>query len=204
MSFLDPEFLIHSLGLLGIFAIIFAETGFPVAFFLPGDTLLFAAGIFAAQGVFPLTSVFVVVFVAGALGYIVGYAIGKRAGISLFVRDDSLFFKRQYVARAQSFYEKHGAKTIFVARFIPIIRTFAPVVAGIGQMKYSRFSLFNIMGVAFWALITPSLGYFFGSKIPNIDSYIAPVIGGIVVLSFVPVLWPVIRAQLRKPSSPTE
>lgn len=202
MQFLDPEFLIRSLGLFGVFAIIFAETGFPAGFFLPGDTLLLATGVLAAQGAFPLWAAIVCIFFAGALGYIVGYAIGKRAGISLFTRKNSFFFKREYIAKAEHFSEKHGAKTIFFARFIPIIRTFAPTVAGIGQMKYSKFSFFNISGAAFWAVLIPSVGYFFGSRIPNIEKYIAPTVLIVILLSFGSVLVQFLREKYRKSSSP--
>ena len=186
MSSLIP--FIQAAGYIGIFAIIFAETGLLVGFFFPGDTLLFAAGVLASQGFFNIWIVLVLACVAAVTGDSVGYWIGRKLGPKLFVREDSRFFKRHYVVRAQHFYEKYGKKTIFLARYVPVVRTFAPVVAGVGEMKYKIFFLYNVFGGIIWCLSVGLLGYFLGAKISNIDAYILPIIAVIFVLSFLPVI----------------
>jgi len=179
---------IETAGYIGLFGIIFAESGLLFGFFLPGDTLLFAAGLLAAKGYFSIEILLIVVSVAAITGDSVGYLIGKKVGPKLFNREDSLFFKREYVLRAQAFFQKHGKKTILLARYIPIVRTFAPVVAGIGEMPYRTFLVFNVLGGLLWCSSIGLLGYFFGTKIPNVDTYILPVVIGIFVLSFIPVI----------------
>ena len=156
--------------------IVFAESGLLIGFFLPGDTLLFTAGFFAGQGVLPLGLLIVTVVAAAIIGDNVGYEIGKRSGPKLFTKKDSLFFRKDYVDKASAFYEKHGGKTIIMARFVPVIRTFAPVVAGIGKMPHKRFMLYNMVGGVAWGAGVTLLGYWLGSKIPNIDKYLLPVI----------------------------
>jgi membrane-associated protein len=178
---------IEAAGYIGIFAIIFAETGLLVGFFLPGDTLLFAAGILASKGYFNVAILLVIASVAAIVGDSVGYFIGKKLGPRIFKKEDSLFFKKEYVARAQVFFAKHGKKTIVLARYIPIVRTFAPVVAGVGAMPYKTFFAYNVAGGILWCFSMILAGYFLGARIPNIDAYILPVIIGIFVLSFVPV-----------------
>jgi membrane-associated protein len=161
---------------------------------LPGDTLLLAAGILAAAGTFSLWTLLPVIVLSTILGNTVGYQIGKRAGPKLFNKKDSLLFKKEYLEKAEAFYEKHGSKTIFLARFIPIVRTFAPIVAGVAKMDQKVFNLYNVTGGFFWGVSVTLLGYFFGSKIPNIDHYILPLILGIMVLSIAsPLLHKIIR-----------
>jgi membrane-associated protein len=184
----DLKLLIETVGYLGVFAIIFAETGLFFGFFLPGDSLLFTAGILASQGLLNIHILSVTLFLAAVLGDSVGYWFGHKVGRKLFNRKDSLLFHRDNVLRARSFYEKHGKKTIILARFIPIIRTFAPIVAGIGEMNYSTFLVFNITGGALWAVGIPLIGFFFGRSIPNIDHYLLPIIALIVFISILPAL----------------
>lgn len=180
----DVESIIMGGGLLLIGLIVFAESGLLIGFFFPGDTLLLAAGIFAAQGQFSLLSAVLVILVCAILGGRVGYEIGRRAGPTLFKKEDGILFRHEYVDQAEAFYEKHGGKTVILARFIPVIRTFAPVVAGIGKMNLTRFNIYNIIGSSLWAIGVTCAGYFFGSKIPNIDTFILPVILFVTVLTF--------------------
>lgn len=175
--------IIQSGGLLLIAFIVFAESGLLVGFFLPGDTLLFGAGLYASQGKLSLPLLLISVIAAAIIGDNVGYSIGRRSGPRLFRKKDGLFFRREYIDQAEKFYEKHGGKTIILARFIPIIRTFAPVVAGIGKMPRQRFMIYNVVGGVIWGTVMPLLGYSVGSRIPHLDKYIEYVILGIVVLS---------------------
>lgn len=184
----DVEHIIQSGGLLVIGLIVFAESGLLIGFFLPGDTLLFAAGFFAAQGKLNLFSLLAVLIVAAIVGDNVGYTIGKHSGKRLFKKKDGLFFRHEYIERAEQFYEKHGGKTIILARFVPIVRTFAPMVAGMGNMNRRRFMLFNIVGAFLWSVSITLLGYWLGSKIPNIDKYILPVILLATIFTFSPPL----------------
>jgi membrane-associated protein len=185
---MNVEHLIQSGGLLLIGAIVFAESGLLVGFFLPGDTLLFSAGFFASQGELPILGLMAVVMIAAIVGDNVGYEIGKRNGHRIFRKKDGLFFRHEHIARAEAFYEKHGGKTVILARFIPVVRTFAPVVAGVGKMSHRRFLAFNIVGGVLWGGGVSLLGYWLGSRIPNIDKYIYPIIGLAVALSVLPAL----------------
>lgn len=183
---MDLVYLIETIGYLGLFAIIFAESGLLIGFFLPGDSILFTAGFLAAKGILSLPILLVTCFVAAVLGDNVGYAFGYRIGKRLFQRKDSLFFHKQNVLKAQKFYEKHGAKTIVIARFMPVVRTFAPIVAGIGTMHYRTFVIYNLVGGILWALGLNIAGYFLGSLIPDVDRYLLPIIIFIVVASIAP------------------
>lgn len=176
--------LLASGGLLVIALILFAETGLLLGFFLPGDTLLLAAGILAAAGTFSLATLLPVIVISTILGNIVGYEIGHRAGPKLFKKKDNKIFRHEYLERAELFYEKHGGKTILFARFIPIIRTFAPIVAGIGNMDKKLFNFYNVVGGLVWGIGVTLIGYFFGQRIPNLDHYILPVILAVVIISF--------------------
>ena len=185
---MDPKPLIEAFGTLGIFAIVFAESGLLFGFFLPGDSLLFTAGLLASQGTLNFPVIVTGCFVAAVVGDQVGYYIGRRAGPAIFRRPDSRFFHQKNVDRARDYFEKHGSKTIVLARFIPIVRTFAPVVAGVAQMEYRRFVSFNVIGGFLWAVGITTLGYVLGNTIPDIDRYLLPIIGLIVAVSFVPVI----------------
>src|SRR6476659_5422954 len=168
----DVEGLVRTGGLVALVVIVFVETGLLVGFFLPGDSLLVTAGIFAAHGQLDLTLLNTTLSVAAIAGDSVGYGIGRRTGPKLFSRPDSLLFNRKHLVSAQEFYERHGAFTIFVARFMPIIRTFAPVVAGVGAMQYRKFIAYNVFGGIFWVLSMTLAGYFLGTLIPNIQEKI--------------------------------
>ncbi|MBP7811489.1 MAG: VTT domain-containing protein [Candidatus Moranbacteria bacterium] len=181
--------LIRTVGLLGLFAIVFAETGLFLGFFFPGDSLLFVAGLLAAQGLFPVSVLILILLIAAITGNIAGYWFGKKVGPKLFEREDSLLFRKAHVRRAQSFYEKHGAKTIMLARFIPIVRTFGPIVAGIAEMNYRSFMFYNAVGAVLWTVGLTVSGYLFGNLITDIDRYLLPVILAIIALSFLPAVW---------------
>lgn len=186
--FLEPKTLIMTLGTLGVIAIIFLETGVFFGFFFPGDSLLFTAGFLASQGYVSLPGLLIGAFVAAVIGDSVGYAFGRRVGPALFSRDDSVLFNKKHVIEAQRFYEKHGGKTIILARFMPFIRTFAPIVAGIGTMRYRTFVAYNTIGGFVWTWGMLWLGYGLGELIPNPDSYIVPIILAIVLISTFPVI----------------
>ena len=161
-SLTDVETLVRVGGLTAMTIIIFAETGLMVGFFLPGDSLLVTAGVFAARGNLSIWALNGLLIAAAIIGDTVGYWIGRRAGEALFTRPKSLFFRPQHLRRAHDFYEKHGGKTIILARFMPIVRTFAPVVAGMGKMEYRRFLSFNVIGGVAWVVSMTLIGYFLG------------------------------------------
>jgi membrane-associated protein len=185
--FLDPQNLLVTFGMIGLFLIIFAESGLLVGFFLPGDSLLFTAGLFAAQGTLSLPVILVGCFIAAVAGDQVGYLFGKRVGPSLFKRPDSRLFKQEYVEQARAFFEKHGPRTIVLARFVPIVRTFVPVLAGVGTMPYRTFATYNVVGGLLWAVGVILLGYLLGGLIPDIDTYLLPIIAVIILVSVTPI-----------------
>ncbi|HLD27053.1 MAG TPA: VTT domain-containing protein [Patescibacteria group bacterium] len=195
MSFFTLSFteLIPALGYIGITAIIFAESGLLIGFFLPGDSLLFTAGFLASQHIFDIKILTILSFIAAVLGDSVGYLFGQKVGKKLFQRKDSLIFHKDHLIKARQFYEKHGKKTIVLARFLPIIRTFAPIVAGMGDMKYSVFIVFNIVGGMIWAVGLTLAGYFLGNLIPDVDTYLFPIVIGIIMLSVSPHLIHIIK-----------
>ena len=182
-----PE-LISFGGYFILFAIIFIETGIMLGFFLPGDSLLITAGLFAARGDLNIYILIPLLSFAAIAGDSVNYWIGKKAGHALFHRKESRFFKKKYLISAQKFYDKHGGKTIVLARFVPIIRTFAPVVAGIANMDYKKFLSFNIFGGIFWVSSMLLIGFFLGKTIPNIEKNIHIVILIVIALSFIPLI----------------
>ena len=184
---------LQTTGLVGVIAVIFAESGLLIGFFLPGDSLLFTAGFLASQHVFSITLLVVGCIIAAIVGDNVGYVFGNRVGKKIFTRDDSFFFRKQHLARAKIFYETYGPKTIVLSRFIPVIRTFAPIVAGAGEMNYRTFLLYNAMGGALWAGGMTMLGYALGSLIPNVDRYLLPLVILIALLSFLPPLISVLK-----------
>jgi membrane-associated protein len=192
---LDLGTILRTVGYIGIFAIVFTESGLLVGFFLPGDSLLFTAGLLASQGVFDVGILAIGCFIAAAAGDSVGYGIGHRFGRRLFTKDDSLFFHKDHLVRANAFYAKHGGKTIILARFMPFIRTFAPVVAGIGDMRYTSFLAFNLIGAFLWAIGMTVAGYFLGSLIPDIDKYVLPIIGVIVLVSVAPGVYHALKTE---------
>lgn len=195
---LDVHNIIESGGLLLITAIVFAESGLLLGFFLPGDTLLFSAGFFAAQGKLPLSWLLLLVVIAAIAGYYMGYHIGRRFGPRLFKKPNGVLFRQEYLTRSQEFYKKHGGKTIFLSRFVPIVRTFAPVVAGMGSMEIKRFNMFNVLGALVWGGGVTLLGYWLGSRIPNVDRYLLPVILLAMAVSFGPTLYHLGKSLLNK------
>ncbi len=167
----DSEHIVQSGGLLAIGLMIFAESGLLFGFIFPGDTLLLAAGFFAGQGKLPIVWLIVVTVVAAVLGDNVGYRIGRNLGPKFFNRKNGLLFRRDYIEKTQAFYNKHGGKTIVIARFVAYIRTFAPVVAGMGKMQWQLFAFYNFFGGLFWGVGLPMVGYLIGSSFPGIDRY---------------------------------
>ncbi len=188
----DLQALITTVGVIGVAAIVFAESGLLIGFFLPGDSLLFTAGFLTQQGVITINvHVFAaILFIAAAAGDSVGYAFGHKVGRRLFKRKESLLFHPDNLAHAERFYEEHGSKTIVLARFIPVVRTFAPIVAGIGRMKYRTFLAYNLVGAFLWAVGLTYVGYFVGawfeSRGVSIDHYLLPIIAVIVLISIAP------------------
>ena len=190
MDIFDIKGLIEAVGTLGLVLIIFAESGLLLGIIFPGDSLLFTAGLFAATGKFGLNIVAVAggAFIAAVLGAQVGYWIGKKYGPKLFSRPDSRIFKHEYVERSRTFFEKHGSKTIVLARFVPFVRTLVPPMAGMGEMELRTFTMFNIIGAALWAVGVTMLGYVVGDAIPpdKVDTYLLPIIAVIILISMIP------------------
>lgn len=185
-------------GYVVLVAIVFTETGLLVGFFLPGDSLLVTAGLVAATGGLNIWWLNVLLCVAAVTGDSTGYAIGARIGPRLFTRPKSLLFNPMHVQRTREFYARHGAKTIVIARFVPIIRTFAPVVAGVGQMEYRRFVLYNVVGGVGWVVSMTWAGYLLGQAIPDIDRHIHIVVGIVIVLSVIPIAVEILRGRRRR------
>ena len=192
---LDLPAFITAIGHLGVFAIVFAESGLFIGFFLPGDSLLFTAGLLASKGYLNLALLVGGSVVSAILGDSVGYAFGRRVGPRIFSREDSILFHKKHIKRTKKFYEKHGAKTIILARFMPIVRTFAPILAGVGEMRYRTFITYNVMGGALWAAGVPMLGYTLGQTIPGIDRYLIPIVLVIIFLSVLPPILEIIRER---------
>jgi membrane-associated protein len=186
---IDVSQLIQSGGLVAIAIIIFAESGMMVGFFFPGDTLLLSAGVLVSTGKLALGTTILVVAIAAILGDNTGYTLGKLMGKRLFRKKDGILFRHEYVERAEIFYEKHGAKTMLIAHFVPIVRSFAPLVAGVGHMPRIKFVTFDAIGDVAWTALMITLGYWFGKRIPNLDHYILPVAVVVMILSFTPTLW---------------
>jgi membrane-associated protein len=179
-------------------AIVFTETGLLVGFFLPGDSLLITAGLVATTGALNIWWLNALLIVAAVVGDSVGYAIGARLGPRIFTRDKSVLFHPRHIERTRAFYARHGAKTIVIARFVPIIRTFAPVVAGVGQMPYRQFLLYNIAGGVGWVTSMTWAGYLLGQAVPNIAEHIHVVVGIVILLSLIPIGIEILRERRRR------
>ena len=186
MPHFDLKDLIETVGYVGIFAIVFAETGLLIGAFLPGDSLLFTAGFLASQGHLNIWILVPLCFVAAVIGDATGYSIGIRFGRSLFRKPESRFFKPEYLVKSEAFFEKHGGKAIILARFMPIVRTFAPVIAGVSAMQYRKFAVYNVAGAVLWAIGVTVAGYFLGKSIPSVDRYLLPIIAAIILVSVAP------------------
>lgn len=180
--------LIETVGYLGLFVIVFAESGLFFGFFLPGDSLLFTAGFLASQGILSIWLLSPLLFGAAVLGDTVGYAFGRKVGPKIFTKPESKLFRPEHVVRAHRFFVEHGNKAIVLARFIPIIRTFVPIVAGVGNMPYRNFVTYNIVGGFVWAVGLTALGYTLGAQIPQAEQYLHWIIGAIIAVSFIPVI----------------
>lgn len=195
---------IKLVGVFGIAAVIFAESGLLIGFFLPGDSLLFTAGFLVHTGFLPvnINVLVAILFVAAVAGDSVGYAFGRKVGPHIFKRPDSLLFRKENIETAQKFYEKHGGKTIIIARFIPIVRTFAPVIAGVGKMHYKTFLSYNIVGGALWAAGVTYIGYFAGAWLTSmgvdIDSVLLPIVAVIILLSITPPAYHILKDKKRR------
>ena len=200
---IDPDHLLSSFGLLGLLIIVFAECGLLIGFFLPGDTLLFSAGLLTATGTLdlPLWVLLVLVPVAAVAGNLVGYWIGYKAGPAVFNKPDSRIFRQEYVDRSHDFFEKYGARTIVLARFVPIVRTFATVMAGASRMRFSTYAIYSLIGGILWGTGVTALGYYLGQIefVRNtVEPLIEPIIVGIVLLSLVPAAVELLRSRRRR------
>jgi len=200
-EWLDPEWLLNAFGsfaLVGACLIVFVETGLLVGFLLPGDSLLFTLGLLIATGIVdtPIAVAAAAVGVSAFLGDQVGYLIGKKAGPKIFNRPDSRFFKQGYVDKTYAYFDKYGGRTIVLARFVPIVRTFAPVVAGVSKMHYRTFVTYNVVGAVAWGVGVTLLGFWLG-RIEFVQTYIEPILLGIVFLSVVPIAVELLRARSR-------
>jgi membrane-associated protein len=184
--FTDLPGLIEAIGLLGVAAMVFAESGLFFGFFFPGDSLLFTAGFLASQGVFGIAPLAFLAAAAAVAGDSAGYWFGRKIGPRIFTRRDSFWFSHERVEEAHRFFERNGSKSIFLARFIPAVRTFTPIVAGVAGMRYSSFISWNAIGGLVWGAGMPLLGYFLGAAVPGVDRYLLPIVGLIVVLSLIP------------------
>jgi membrane-associated protein len=176
-------------GYIGMPLIIFAETGLLIGIFLPGDSLLVTAGFLASQGYFNVWLLGTLLNIAATAGNQSGYWLGRTAGPRIFAREESRFFKKKYVQRAHDFYARHGGKTIIIARFVPIVRTFAPVIAGVGRMRYRTFVMFDVIGGVLWIWSTLLIGYFIPRWIPGAKDHIEQVILAVILLSLLPGVW---------------
>ena len=194
------ESLIHTIlafSYIGIFLIVFAETGLLAGFFLPGDSLLIAAGLLAASGELNLWGVMAAVVAGGILGCISGYFIGQRFGPAIFRNQHSRFFKPQYVSQAEAFFTQYGMQAVILARFVPIVRTLVPTLAGVSRMPLGIFTAYNVVGAVLWGVGLPALAYFFGRLIPNLDQYILLIVGVILVLSVIPIAIKLLQTRRR-------
>lgn len=195
---------IEVIGYPGLFLIIFAESGTVVGFWLPGASLLFTAGLLASKGLFNPWILIPTVTVAAILGDNAGYWFGNKIGIKLFTRPNSRFFHQEHLRRTQHFYEEHGAKAIVLARFIPIVRSFAPIVAGIASMNYRTFMIYNLVGAFMWATGVTAAGYFLGETIPGIQDYVTYIVFGIIFVTMIPLFWETYKAHRdRDPELPS-
>ena len=191
--FLNPETLVSTLGYAGIFAIIFVESGFFFGFFLPGDSLLFTAGFLASQGNLNIWNVIFGSFVATALGVLIGYLFGRKIGNRIFFKKGSFLFDPKNLERTHIFYQKYGTKTIVLSRFVPIVRTFAPILAGVGEMNLKLFLKCDLLGSILWVGIVVPVGFFFGKHIPSIHNYVLPAVGVLFLLTFTPLFIPLVK-----------
>jgi membrane-associated protein len=185
--------LIRGAGYLGVLGIVYAETGLLVGVFLPGDSLLFTAGFLASQGALRIGVLCLLTGIGAVLGDNTGYWLGRRFGPAVFSRKDSLLFDQSYLERAEQFYAAYGSSTLILARFVPVVRTIAPTMAGVGRMHYAKFFLFSVIAASLWGVGLPLTGYWLGSRIPGIDQYLIPIVALIILVSVAPGVWHVLK-----------
>ncbi len=198
LDYINPQYLIPHFGLIGMFIILILEAGLLIGVFLPGDSLLFAAGVFAAQGYFPLWLVMIVCFVGTSIGDQLGYYLGKKYGIKIFTSEKVFFFNQTHLEKTQAFFSKYGPRTIIIARFIPVIRTGIPTFAGVGNMKYRTFFLYNIIGACVWTIIFTTLGYFLARVVGGKVYLLRYITIGIIVASLLWAVFEIVRAKRQK------
>lgn len=197
---------IVAVSILGVAAVVFAESGLLIGFFLPGDSLLFTTGFLISTGVidFNIHLAVIILFIAAVAGDSVGYAFGRKAGPKVFNKPDARLFRQEYVQQAQEFYDKHGGKTVIIARFVPIVRTFAPIVAGIAKMNYRQFLMFNVVGAFLWAVGITYAGFGLGRWFEHlgieIDHILLPIVAGIIVISVLPAVIHIVADKKRRAS----
>ncbi len=188
--------IVMTLGFVGVVFIVFAETGLFLGFFLPGDSLLFASGLLASQKYFDIHWLVVSIVAAAFIGYTIGYWFGAKLGGWLVTRPDRWYFKKSYLNDAHAFYQKHGGKALVLARLVPIIRTFVPIVAGMGKMPFLRYTIYNIVGALVWGAGVTYAGYYLGQSIPNAEKYILPITIGIIILSVLPGIYHLLQKRM--------
>lgn len=198
---IDIVELTKTIGYVGLFVIVFAESGVFFGFFLPGGSMLFTAGLLASQGLFNIYILIILLGLAAVFGDSVGYWFGSKVGPKIFKREDSLLFKKKHLLQTKIFYDKHGPMAVVLGRFIPIVRTFVPILAGVADMHYGRFIRYNIIGAILWAIGMTLLGYFIGESVPGMQDYLVPIIVVIVFLSIVPILLEM-RKKKEEPKTP--
>jgi membrane-associated protein len=189
--------LVRTAGYVGLFLMVFAESGLFFGFFLPGGSLLFTAGLLASQGFFNIYILTIVLTVAAITGDSVGYWFGLKIGPKIFTKEDSLFFHKKHVLRTHAFFEEHGAKAVIIGRFVPIVRTFVPILAGVGTMTYRQFLKYNIVGGIVWGIGMSALGYFLGNSIPGIQQLLLPIVIFIVILSVLPIFFGMMKKNTK-------
>jgi membrane-associated protein len=187
--------IVQAAGYVGLFVIVFLESGIPIGFLFPGDSLLFTAGLLASTGIFNIIALAGLVTLAAILGDSTGYYLGSKYGRCLFAKEDAMFLSKKNLERTEAFYEKYGARAVILARFVPVVRTFAPILAGVGSMKYSTFLRYNIVGALLWGTGVTLLGYFLGTLVPNVDRYLVPIVLAIIVISFAPIGIELLKAR---------
>ncbi len=205
-QYISPETLANA-GLLVLFLVVFAETGLMVGFFLPGDSLLFTVGLLSATGHLANTSIFellTVLIAAAIVGDQVGYLFGRKVGPALFKREESFLFKPKYIEQTRAFYDRHGGKTIVLGRFVPIVRTFAPIIAGVAKFDYRTFVIYNVVGGVVWVLSMTLAGYFLGVLFPGIKKYVEFIVVGIILLSVVPIITTYLKERKRAKGAAAE
>ena len=193
--FFNPEFLINTFGYLGIFSVVFLESGFFFAFFLPGDTLLFSVGFLSSMGILKFGLSLILLYIATFFGGLIGYYFGKKVGHKIFFREGSFLFDPSNLEKTKIFYKKYGKWAVAFCRFIPVVRTFVPILAGVGEMKLKTFLKYNFLGSVAWPTVVVSAGYFLGSQFPSVHKYVLPVVGFLFLLTLIPIFWAMFKKR---------